>query len=168
MNTIKTAIISCCYRCYFLELPRATPRPKKKISGIIAKVPSNARCLSSQTVKRYNCFKIKSSIKWTSTICHWLLNKTQCLQTRSTDIFRLSQSSCSRWNACRNTETKHLSTKFQQLTTTQHTRLTALFPGPLGWAGTRKVKPIWILLKQETVSESGTSWAICLHLAPDR
>ena len=29
------------------------------------------------------------------------------------------------------------------------------------WAGTRKVKPIWILLKQETVSGSGISWAIC-------
>ena len=42
-----------------------------------------------------------------------------------------------------------------------HTRLTALFPG-LPWkAGTRKVKPIWILLKQETVSGSGISWAIC-------
>jgi len=32
------------------------------------------------------------------------------------------------------------------------TRLTALFLGLPGWAGTRKVKPIWILLKQETVS----------------
>ena len=42
-----------------------------------------------------------------------------------------------------------------------HTRLTVLFPGLPGWAGTRKVKPIWILLKQETVSGSGISWAIC-------
>ena len=42
-----------------------------------------------------------------------------------------------------------------------HTRLTALFPGLPGWAGTRKVKPIWILLKQETVSGNGISWAIC-------
>ena len=40
-----------------------------------------------------------------------------------------------------------------------HTRLTALFPGLPGWAGTRKVKPIWILLKQETESGSGISWA---------
>jgi len=40
-----------------------------------------------------------------------------------------------------------------------HTRLTALCSGLPGWAGTRKVKPIWILLKQETVS--GISWAIC-------
>ena len=42
-----------------------------------------------------------------------------------------------------------------------HTRLTALFPGLSGWAGTRKVKPIWILLKQETVSGRGISWVIC-------
>jgi len=41
-----------------------------------------------------------------------------------------------------------------------HTRLAALFPGLPRWAGTRKVKPIWILLKQETVSSSGISWAI--------
>ena len=35
------------------------------------------------------------------------------------------------------------------------------FPGLPRWAGTRKVKPIWILLKQEKVSGSGISWAIC-------
>jgi len=38
-----------------------------------------------------------------------------------------------------------------------HTRLTALFPGLPGSAGTRNVKPIWISLKQETVSGSGIS-----------
>ena len=42
-----------------------------------------------------------------------------------------------------------------------HTRLTALFPGLPRWASTRKVKTIWILPKQETVSGSGISWAIC-------
>ena len=44
-----------------------------------------------------------------------------------------------------------------------HTRthLTALFPGLPRWASTRKVKPMWILLKQQTVSGSGISWAIC-------
>ena len=34
-------------------------------------------------------------------------------------------------------------------------------PGLPGSAGTRKVKPIWILLEQETVSGSGISWAVC-------
>ena len=42
-----------------------------------------------------------------------------------------------------------------------HTLLVALFPGLPRWAGTRKAKPIWILLKQETVSSSGISWNIC-------
>jgi len=50
-----------------------------------------------------------------------------------------------------------------------HTRSMALFPGLPGWTGARKVKPIWILLKQETVSGGGISWAYAsLHLAPDR
>ena len=36
----------------------------------------------------------------------------------------------------------------------------ALCLGLPGWAVIRKVKPIWILLKQQTVSGSGISWAI--------
>ena len=46
-------------------------------------------------------------------------------------------------------------------TAATHTYLTALFLGLPRWAGTRKVEPIWILLKQETVSGSGTSWTRC-------
>ena len=49
-----------------------------------------------------------------------------------------------------------------------HTSLMALFPGLPRWAGTRKVKPIWILLKQETVSGSGISWAICKSASRSR
>ena len=45
--------------------------------------------------------------------------------------------------------------------TQTHTHLMAFCPGLPGQAGTRKVKPIWILLKQETVSSSGICWAIC-------
>jgi len=41
------------------------------------------------------------------------------------------------------------------------TRITARCPGLPGFASTRKVKPSWILLKQQTVSGSGISWAIC-------
>jgi len=40
-----------------------------------------------------------------------------------------------------------------------HTHLMALCPGLPGWAGTRK--KMWILLKQETVSGSGITWATC-------
>ena len=42
-----------------------------------------------------------------------------------------------------------------------HPRLTALFPWLPRSAGTGKVKPIWVLLKQETVSGSGISLVIC-------
>jgi len=46
------------------------------------------------------------------------------------------------------------------------------FNGPLSGttqvASTRKVKPIWILLKQETVSGSGISWAICKYAPHSR
>ena len=42
-----------------------------------------------------------------------------------------------------------------------YTHSNALFPGLPGWAGTRKVKLIWISLKQETVGGSGISWTIC-------
>jgi len=42
-----------------------------------------------------------------------------------------------------------------------YTHLMALFLGLPGCAGIRKVKPIWILLKQETLSGSGIGWAIC-------
>ena len=43
----------------------------------------------------------------------------------------------------------------------KRTNLTALCPGLPWWAGNRKVKPIWISLKQERVSGSGISWVIC-------
>ena len=54
-----------------------------------------------------------------------------------------------------------VNTVMVSLATHTHNHLMALFPGLPGWAGTTKVKPIWILLKQETVSGSGISWAIC-------
>ena len=55
----------------------------------------------------------------------------------------------------------HVYSCCSKLNTHTHTRLTALCPGLPRWAGTRKVKPIWILLEQETVRGSGISWAIC-------
>jgi len=41
-----------------------------------------------------------------------------------------------------------------------HTQLAAFFLGLPMWAGTRKLTPFWSLLKQQTVSGSGISWAI--------
>ena len=71
-------------------------------------------------------------------------------------------------NSC-SSNTIHLYYRFYLLQNTHtHTRLTALCPGLPGWAGTRKVKPMWILLKQETVSGSGISWAICKSASRSR
>jgi len=58
---------------------------------------------------------------------------------------------------------QHIDFTLQQVpdVTHTHTCLTTLCPGLPEWAGTRKVKPICISLKQETVSGSGISWAIC-------
>ena len=52
-------------------------------------------------------------------------------------------------------------TQQQKIRICPYTRLTALCPGLPGRAGTRKAKLIWILLKHETVSGSGISWAVC-------
>ena len=50
-----------------------------------------------------------------------------------------------------------------------HTSLTALFPGIPRWASTRKVKPIWILLKQrQWVAVASAGPYASLHLAPGR
>ena len=53
--------------------------------------------------------------------------------------------------------------KINQICMVIHTRacLMILLTRLRGRASTRKVKPIWILLKQETVSGSDISWAIC-------
>jgi len=47
-----------------------------------------------------------------------------------------------------------------------HTHLTALSRGLPGWTSTRKVKPIWILLKQETLSGSWDT-QVCTSLQTD-
>ena len=67
-------------------------------------------------------------------------------------------------DALPDTQPKHWRQKatYRHVTHTHtHTRLTALCKGLPRWAATWKVKPIWILLKQETVGGSGICWAIC-------
>ena len=75
-----------------------------------------------------------------------------------------SSFSCYRLDALSNTPptvSKHWRQYDTYNNTHTHTCLMALCLGLPGWDGTRKVKPIWILLKQETVSGNGISWAIC-------
>ena len=50
---------------------------------------------------------------------------------------------------------------FNTRNTHVHTHLTALYSGTTQVSRYQKGKTIWILLKQETVSGSGISWAIC-------
>ena len=66
----------------------------------------------------------------------------------------------SSWTDCtRSVPALHL--VFYTHTHTHTHTLNGPFPGQPRWADTRKVKPICILLMQETVSGSGISWAIC-------
>jgi len=58
--------------------------------------------------------------------------------------------------------------KHWQLPLNTHPPFNDPFSGLPGWASTRKVKPIWILLKQETMSGSGISWAICKSASRSR
>jgi len=53
------------------------------------------------------------------------------------------------------------SSQLTSITSTHTHPFNGPFPGLPRWASTREVKPIWILLKQETVSGSGISWVIC-------
>ena len=70
------------------------------------------------------------------------------MQTRSSHGQQMIQTHSCDWNPL-----------CPEINTHTHTHLTALCLGLPGWAGTRKVKPIWILLKQKTVSDSDISWA---------
>ena len=68
-------------------------------------------------------------------------------------------------NSQHHTSNRHHSIKYSQINWTpnnyyNYNHLTASFPGQPGYAGTRKVKPIWMLPEQETVSGSGISRAI--------
>jgi len=60
-----------------------------------------------------------------------------------------------RLSACAQTPSQHHNFCF-----IAHIQYT-LCPGLPGWASTRKIKPIWILMKQETVSGNGIRWDIC-------
>jgi len=46
------------------------------------------------------------------------------------------------------------------------THLMASFPAQPGQAGTRKIKPVWVLKKQEMMAGSGISWTMCKSFAP--
>ena len=61
----------------------------------------------------------------------------------------------------KSSQTTYYQTVCNHANTQARAPIYGFFPGLPRWASSRKVKPIWILLKQETVSSSGVSWAIC-------
>ena len=86
---------------------------------------------------------------------HFRSRCSATMQLPSTEA-KYGSAQCGSPNRSRVTE-KKISSRYLQISklvfgphthTHTHTRLTALFPGLPGWASTRKVKPIWILLKQ--------------------
>ena len=89
--------------------------------------------------------------------------------TLLTQIIQHNAHSTEWWHFLKCLNHLHNNKKVVNLTDTHtHTRLTALCPGLPGWASTRKVKPIWILLKQETVSGIGIRWVICKSASRSR
>jgi len=94
---------------------------------------------------------------------HW---ETDLVFVENTPILRTARKQCHTNSAV----LPIMSAPFTHTHARTHTHNTCMhahahrhtFNGPLsGWAGTKKAKPIWILLKQETVSGSGISWAVC-------
>jgi len=90
--------------------------------------------------------------------CIILTSPMDCSDDSWKDTFFRKHEHGALWLPICGTIDKHLLTWMLQYT---HTHLTSLFLGLPRWAGTRKVKPMWILQKQETVSGSGISWPIC-------
>jgi len=78
---------------------------------------------------------------------------------------KLIETASQRLHHCRPLVNKAENTDHRQVLACKVWYCTHPFNGPLSRntqvSGTRKVKPIWILLKQEIVTGSGISWAIC-------
>ena len=77
-------------------------------------------------------------------------------------LFQLNYASRMYWLQSEHVKNEICAVKYSlQCMMTTYTHLTALFPGIRRWAGTRKVKPIWIWSTRQWVHGSGISWAIC-------
>ena len=110
------------------------------------------RTPSIRLCSRHNC---RTCSRWRLPV----IADNQTITERSRDLIQLCGCDANK-TPCTTTEVVNYLLFTLYYIHTQ-SRLTAFFPGLPRWAGTRKVKPIWILLKQQTVSGSGISWAIC-------
>ena len=81
-----------------------------------------------------------------------------------TQMIKSQSTICKKWSRCTPScmfKTSNANWCHMEVTQTHTHPFNGPFLGLPRWAGTRKVKPIRILLKQEAVSGSGISWAIC-------
>ena len=126
----------------------------------------NCRCCPAWNVFLYMCVYSFSQSRANKWLTGWLIDYNYMLKIALHKFWWACQSLYLERAVWRHSG--RLRGVIKQLHST-HPHLMALCPGLPGWAGTREAKPIWILLKQETVSGSGISWTICnLHLAPGR
>jgi len=116
--------------------------------------------------------------KWHSTLCHFLCTHYPCSWTVFHIIFfrslgawcsltgrwqemKWGECFCKKWTFPHKMKRNWIKLCFVIYDSNHTQPFNGLFPGLPRWAGTRKAKPIWILLEQETVSGSGISWATC-------
>jgi len=117
-------------------------------NNILTEESSRRSLMLLAVITFYSLFYNSQNCQWYYSLCfmwQYYCHAYLCRVVYLPKIYTLSQD-----------KTKSIKTN-----THTHTRLMALFLGLPRWAGTRRVKPIWNLLKQETVSGSGISLAIC-------
>ena len=85
--------------------------------------------------------------------------RTRCLTTENKNLLKSGSKQQRNQQSLINQQSMQQPENYYARLTTLHP-FNGPFSGTTGGAGTRKVKPIWILLKQETASGSGISWAI--------
>jgi len=129
-------------------------------------------CSQTNVIPLHHC----SRLQWTA--MH-ILNITLSLDHQSYLLLRWSSSlgrkgrSFHRLDASRVTQPtvskqSHATTNAYNTHTYTHARLTALFPGLSGWAGTRKVKQSgFCWSKRQWVAVASAGQHASLHLAPD-
>jgi len=115
--------------------------------------------MNTPNAQRSVAFYIFRTFTWVRCWCHWshfAMHRTWRIRNWCISLSRRLYSKSKKcinviliFMINRHHHKQH--TRTRTVHTHTHTRLTALCPGLPGWAGTRKTKPIWILLKQETV-----------------
>ena len=139
---------------YEVEGPRPRGRPKRTWTEVVREDCQARKMNKEDAIDHCKWRKMIKDVRWSGWVwvgeCFFWYRLTQVVPDKRS----LNGCVCVGVYVC---VCDALKTVFPTYT---HTCLMAFFPGPHGWASTRKVEPIWILLKQKTVSGNGISWAI--------